>query len=261
MVDIPNYYQREVALLASQFQVPTPSGERTNLQKLIYAIVQQAQEYQTQENNLINLRALDTAQGAQLDGIGQIVGLARVPGQPDDSLTIDGVYVIGYREALQFQIFVNEVDGTPEEMIYILKFLTHATKVWYWEVYPAAYQMATDGLVFPANPGDLTAAIQNSTGAGINFIGVTATYNVNPFVFSSDPFNEQLYVAPNPLDPTELHPFQVDAGAGPLDFFIQRGETSNPDFGGAFAEAILISYPTYEIDTTGAGQLAELIQQ
>ena len=195
------------------------------------------------------MRYLNTAQGVQLDGLGQILGLERTPGESDAS----------YREALQFQIFVNQSHGTPEEVIKILKFLTDATKVWYSEVYPAAYQMATNGLIFPPNPSDLVAAIQNVSPAGVHFLALTATYNTNPFVFSGDPFDEQFFVAPNPADPTELHPLQVDPGTGPVDFFIQRGETTNPDFGGGFAEAIGEN-PTISVDTTGAGQLAEAIQ-
>lgn len=259
MVDIPNYYERAYSLLASQFQIRNPDGSRTNLQKLIYAIETQFQEIQTQENLLQTMRYLDTAQGVQLDGLGQIIGLTRIAGQPDDSETIDDVYVIGYREALQFQIFINESSGTPEQMISILQFLTHATKIWYLEVYPAAYQMATNGLIFPPNPSDLVTVIQDVSPAAVEFIGVTATYNTNPFSFSNDPFNEQLWVAPNPNDPSEINPFEVNIP--PLTpFYIQRGETVNPDFGGGFAEAILISYPTFSIDTTGAGQLPEILQ-
>lgn len=250
MVDIPNYYERAVALLASQFQIKNPDGSRTNFQKMLYAIISQIQEIQTQENLLISMRTLDFAQGVQLDGLGEIIGLARIAGQSDDS----------YRQALQFQIFVNGSQGTPEQVIYILSFLTNASKIWYNEVYPAAYQMTTDGLTFPENPSDLVSAIQSVSPAGVNFIGVTATYGTNPFSFSNDPFNEQFFVYPNPDDIFEDHPFQVDPGSGAVDFYINRGETSNPDFGGAFAEAILISYPTYNIDTTGAGQLAEVIQ-
>ena len=250
MVDIPDYYERTIALLASQFQITLPDGSRTNFQKLLYAIVTQIQAIQTQENLLISMRSLDTAQGVQLDGLGQIIGLLRITGQSDES----------YREALQFQIFINQSNGTPEDVISILEFSTKATRVFYNEVYPAAYQLATNGLIFPPNPSDLVGLMQSVSPAGVNFIGITAIYDTNPFSFSNDPFNEQLYVAPNPLDPFEAHPFQVDPGAGAVDFFINRGSTDNPDFGGGFAEAILIAYPVYQIDSVGSGQLAEEIQ-
>ena len=250
MVDIPNYYERAIALLASQFQIKMPDGSRTNFQKMLYAIITQIQSIQTQENLLIEMRSLDTAQGAQLDGLGQIIGLARVPGQSDAS----------YRQALQFQVFVNQSSGTPEQVIQILKFLTQANTIFYDEFYPAAYLMTTDGLIFPDNPSDIVGVIQASSPAGVEFLGVTAIYDTVPFVFSNDPFNEQFYVAPNIADSFELHPLQVDGGSGPENFFINRGETTDPDFGGGFSEAILLIYPNYDYDNVGAGQLAEFIQ-
>jgi len=249
MVDIPNYYERAIALLASQFQIRNPDGSKTTLQHVIAALISEGQEINTQEVNLQTDRYLNTAVGAQLDALGEIIGLPRIAGQSDES----------YREDLQFQIFINQSHGTPEEVIAILKFLTDATKIWYAEVYPAAYQMTTNGLIFPENPSDLVPAIQAVSPAGVHFIAVTATYNTNAFSFSTDPFNEQLYVAPNIADPTEAHPLQVNPGSGAENFFVNRGQVSDPDFGGGFAEALGV-YPNYTIDTTGAGQLPEAIQ-
>lgn len=266
MVAIPNYYERAIALLASQFQIKMPDGSRTNFQKMLYAIITQFQEIQTQLNLLNTMRSLDTAQGVQLYGtvqkdgvdvivgLGTIIGLARLPGQSDES----------YRQALKFQIFVNQSSGTPEQVIEMLKFLTQANTIYYDEFYPAGYIMTTDGLEFPENPSDLVDAIQASSPAGVEFLGVTAIYDSVPFVFSNDPFNEQLFVAPNVADPFELHPLQVDGGSGPADFYINRGQTTDPDFGGGFSEAIWVNEPTtpeiYTYDEVGAGQLAEFIE-
>jgi len=256
MADITNYFERCIALLASQFQIRNPDGSLTNFQKVIEALSKQAQVINTQQQLLQTMRYLNTAQGVQLDGLGQILGLPRIPGQSDDS----------YRESLRFQIFINQSHGTPEEVIKILQYLTDATMVWYFEDYPAAYQMATNGLQGvdslggTVNPGDLVGVIQSVSPAGVQFIALTATYNTNPFTFSEDPFDTQFFVAPNPGDPTELHPFQADPGTGLQDFYVQTGETTNPDFGGGFAEALGV-YPNYTIDTTGAGQMAEAIQQ
>ena len=250
MVDIPNYFDRAVALLASQFQIRNPDGSLTNLQKLIQALCMQAQEINTQQQLLITMRYLNTAHGIQLDRLGQIIGLPRIAGQSDQS----------YREDLQFQIFVNQSNGTPEDVIFILKYLTEASMIWYSEIYPAAYQMATNGLVFPPDPGDLVKAIQNVSPAGVGFVALIATYNEIPFVFSEDPIDTQFYVRPDPLDYSILDPFQVNPGAGLQDFYVQIGETHNPNFGGGFAEAMGV-FPNYTIDSTGAGHLVESIQQ
>lgn len=250
MSDITNFFDRSIALLAGQFQDKLPDGGLTNFQKLILIFCIVAQEVNTQEQALLTERSLDTAIGAQLDGLGQILGLARIPGQSDED----------YREALKFQIFINGSHGTPEEMISIILFLTKGSIAWYIELYPAAYQLITNGLVFPPDPSELISTMQSVSPAGVEFVALTATYNENPFAFSSDPVTSQFFVAPNPDDITEIDPFQVNPGTGAVDFFVQAGETTNPNFGGGFAEA-LGTYPTYTIDETGAGKLAEAIQQ
>lgn len=213
----------------------------------------QAQALNTQQQLLLMNRFLNKAQGVQLDGLGQILGLARIPGQSDAS----------YAEDLQFQVFINQSNGTPEEIMRIISFLTNASKVWYLEDWPAGYQLATDGLegvTAPANASDLIAAMQGVSPAGVLFIVLIATYGTNPFTFSSDPFDEQFYANPNPDDPTQFNPFQVNPGSGAVDFYIQRGETSNPNFGGGFAEALGEPPNFIGVDTTGAGQMAEAIQ-
>lgn len=255
MTDIINYFDRCITLLASQFQIKNPDGSLTNFQKVIKSLSGQAQIINTQQQLLQNMRSIDAAVGKQLDGLGEILGVLRTDGQTDDS----------YREALIFQIFINQSKGTPEEVIKILEFLTQASVVWYDEDYPAAYQMATNGLKGvnslggTVNPSDLIKILQSVSPAGVEFIYLTATYNTNPFIFSNDPFDTQFFVAPNPNDENELHPFRVNPGTGLQNFYVQAGQTTNPDFGGGFAEALGV-YPNYIIDTTGAGQLAEAIQ-
>lgn len=257
MVNILDYANRSIALLASQFQIANPNGSLTNFQKLISAFATESQSINTQEQNLLINRFLATAQGVQLDGLGQILGLARESGQPDDADIIDGEYRQGYREDLQFQIFVDNSGATPEEVIYILKYLNEATDVWYYEIYPASFQMATNGFTFPPDRSDLVGAIQSCSPAGVEFSALIATYNTIPFSFSSDPLLEQFFVNPNPLNYSQINPFQANPGSGPEDFYVQKGETINPDFGGGFAEAYYNGF----VDSTNAGRLTESIQQ
>lgn len=250
MADITNYAQRAVALLAGQFQDNSNVDATTNLQKLIYAISTASQNIQTQLNNLLSDRWIPTGQGMQLDNMGEILGLQRIPGQPDDSATINGVYVQGYREALQFQIFINISSGTPEQVIAALKYFTNADKIWYIETLPAAYTLATDGLTFPANPSDLVTAIRNISPAGVGFNAVIATYNQIPFVFTSDVALDPLYVV---SDPTNLGASaQLELNSSYF-LYVNAGSLIDPTFGGGFAE---FGYP---IDKTGAGALTEAI--
>src|SRR5271169_2175346 len=147
MYDIENYYPRAIALLASQFQGTNSNGSSTNLQKFIAAISTESQEINTVQLQLQNLRTLSLAQGVQLNGLGQILGLARLPNQPDDNEIINGIATTGYRTSLYNQVFINSSSGTPEHAIAALKFLTNATSIQYLEPYPAFYMMGTNSPV------------------------------------------------------------------------------------------------------------------
>jgi len=242
MAYISNIVDRVLALLAGQFQGTTPSGDLTNFQKLIKSFALSAQDVEDVLEELRSQRNLDTAVGVQLDGLGQILGLERNDGESDDD----------YRERLKFQVFINQGTGTPEEVIAILKFLTDATRVRYIEFYPAAYQMITNGTTFPEPPEELVTAIQMASPAGVQYVPITATYGIDvPFVFGADAEFELLYVT-DPADTSQLVNLELDT----TDLlYVNASQFSvNPE-GGGFAE-----YGTPDIDTTGAGQLCEVIQ-
>lgn len=244
MYDIQDFYERSKALLATQFQESKDNGEKTNLQKLIAALVVPAQDINDTLLQLQNLRWLATAQGVQLDGIGQILGLARQVGQSDAD----------YRELLYFQVRINSSNGTPEEIIDAIKFLTKANTIQYLEPHPAFYQLFTDGL--PANfsipPGELVVAMNEISPAGVASVPITCSFGLSPiFSFSTDPIVEDFYVAPNPDDLAQVNPFHVSPD-GILDdqFQINRGQTEG-DGEGWFAEL--------DYDQPGAGFFAEVL--
>ena len=247
MENILNYYQRSAALLAGQFQKAPLDVATTNLQKLIAGLTSEATDIQTQLQNLITQRSLQTAEGVQLDGIGQIVGLERIPGQPDDGAIIEGVPVTGYRQALEFQIFINGSSGVPEDVIAALKFFTQASKVSYWNFFPAAYLMGTNGTSFPQNPQDLVSAIQRLSPAGVNFPYLICSYNLTPLTWAVDTSLVSFHVSPSIDTSAQL----LTSGGDYL--FVDTGDFGNPISGGHFAE---YGNP---IDISGAGILCESI--
>ena len=245
MYSILNFYERTVALLASQFQESKADGSRTNFQKFLAAMVSECYDINTVQLQLVNQRWLATAVGVQLDLIGVILGLPRPTNMADAD----------YRELLYFQVFINKSTATPEEAIFALKFLTSANKVHYFEVYPAFYQMWTDGLPenFSIPPDEIVTAIKSLNPAGVQYTPITWYYLTDKgFGFSGDPIVEDFYVNPNPLDITEYAPFHVSPdGIADDQFQINRGQTvTNPNFGG-FAED--------NFTAPDAGRLAEVL--
>ena len=111
--------------------------------------------------------------------------------------------------------------------------------------------MDMDGVTFSVPPEQLVSAIQSVSPAAVQYTPITATYGVPlPFVFSGDPIIELLNVSPFEADPFDFRNLQVQT----TDLLaVNAGNVVNPTFGGCFAE---FGTP---IDTTGAGQLAEVI--
>jgi hypothetical protein len=240
MVQITNHYERAIALLASQFRETASDGGKTLFQKLISVFVGSFQELDDVNQELLTKRWLDTAEGVQLDGIGQIVGLERTGGQTDDD----------YREALQFQIFINGSNSTPEEAIKVLKFLTKGTNVWYHELIPAAFEMRTDGTSLPSPPNILVTAMNSISPAAVQYIPIGVRYfDGLPLGFSSDPILEDFYVAVG--DPTNLHPLEVNDNGDIDQLLINRGETFELEGIGVLAEVDYV--------VPNAGHLAEVI--
>ena len=193
MVLITNVFERALALLASQFRDQKLNGELTNLQKLIKILSVPAQELQYLNEQLLTERWLNIAVGVQLDELGIILGLPRNPGESDND----------YRERLQFQIFINISNGTPEDVIRALAFLTKSTHIDYIERSPAFFQMGTDGLTFPEPPNELNDAIFAMSPAGVNYAPIIATYGAEiPFEFSGDLSSTPFGVSPDISDPS-----------------------------------------------------------
>ena len=172
---IDDYVARALALMIEQFK---PADK---LKALITAIVDQLQECEDVMNDLLVRRLLQTAEGTQLDGYGEILGEPR-RGRNDDD----------YREALYEKIFINIANGEPETMIRVLKFLTEATQVRYFEPHPAAVSMYTNGTVIPDNLLDTVRA----AGPASIELSLTAGYGIPlPFSFDGEggiPFTEGL---------------------------------------------------------------------
>jgi len=245
MYDIENFYQRTIALLASQFQTSGVGASQTDFQKFLDAMVTECTAINSAELQLANLRYLATAQGVQLDGIGEILGLARLPDQSDEQ----------YREALYFQVFINKSTGTPEDSIATLKFLTKATHVGYFELPSAFYGMSTNGLPenFSIPPDAIVEAIFSVSPAGVDYVPITCTFGLSPiFIFSSDPIVEDFYVADDPNNLSFSQPFHVSPdGFADDQFLINRGQTIYNQKGGGFAEANYI--------VPNAGKFAEVL--
>lgn len=86
---------------------------KPRLMALTTAYIEQIQDLEDAFYQLITDRTIETAVGAQLDGIGSIVGEAREGREDED-----------YRLAIRVRILLNLTNGTIEQVIEILSLAT-----------------------------------------------------------------------------------------------------------------------------------------
>ena len=151
-----------------------------NFRKIIDKAAERYQGLEEVGYSLLTERNIFDAVGAQLDGIGQIVGEPRL-GKSDGQ----------YREALLERIGLNRASGEPESVITFIISLTGATRVIWRELYPANVQ------VFVSETITLQEAqrIRRLMPAAVGAVFIESTDGENPFGMSGvneDPDEDSL---------------------------------------------------------------------
>lgn len=146
---------------------------KPRIQGLLQALVNQIQDLEDSTFAIDAGRQLINAQGIQLDGIGQIVGINR------NGLS-DAVYLL----FIYGKIGENFSDGTIPALLTIIQNLFRAASLIFQDVYPAGVSVQVLGT--PLDPSLYSLAIslvKSSLGAGIKltFIGGSPTTDVFRF--------------------------------------------------------------------------------
>lgn len=131
------------------------SRDKTRIRQLLDALNEQSQDYEDDIFPLFQLLDIDAMEGAQLDGIGEIVGLTR-----------DGRSDVEYRTALRQKIGINTSSGTPDEIISVFAIATGSTlvSIQYFEDHPAKFGIYGDAASYPA---DIASVIQSVSPAAV----------------------------------------------------------------------------------------------
>lgn len=173
---------------------------KTRIEGLIEAAVAGKQDLEDTATQLNTLRSVDTATGAQLDGIGEIVGVEREGGQSDAD----------YRVRIKAQIGINLSQGQPERIISTFQVLKEAELVLLQQLQPAAIGISSEATFVDQEEVDEILEILESispAGVRVDFIGI----------FDAD------------------EPFAFQGSISGLGF----GSTTDPLLGGLFATLVL----------------------
>lgn len=166
-----------LANLVSQFR------GKAYVEATLSAFVQQVQDLEDVFFELLEERFIDDAVGAQLDGFGSIVGEAR-ESRPDDE----------YKTAIKARIQLNLGNGTPEDIIGLVRSVAGNVRVKVTDYYPAAFIADVVDPIDPLviDPARLLAIVQTGKPAGVY---ASVTYHVvGEFKFDTGPgFDEGKY--------------------------------------------------------------------
>lgn len=224
--------------------LPIQFSNSPNVKAFLSVFLNQAQELEDANMELDRVSTnINLAEDYQLDIIGKLVGAKR-KGKTDEQ----------YREAILFRISINIGNGTPEDAIQYLSYVTNATKVGYWEHYPAMVILETNGTNIPSN---IPNTLDNITMAGVAVGGVITSETGQVFRGCSlnDAYsNFESIVAPFPE--LELNGENVECGnvLAECSYVSYEGFVPVQD-SSRLARYILPSISSiYEITLNGAGE-------
>lgn len=161
---ITDFEARAIDFLLSQYR------DKVRITAITAAFGAMAQELEDEIDDLLTMRLLDTAEGANLDLYGNIVDEPR--GGLDD---------VDYRRFIKAKILINLSRGTPTDLINIWKLLTESPEVNYKELYPATIKF--QALIDPDLSDDVLnrigRAMRSVKPAGVKMIDII--YPVDAF--------------------------------------------------------------------------------
>ena len=166
---IDNHVEQAEDRLVTQYK------NKTNFKDIIDVFAQRDQDLEDVFDDLLNDRNLYTAEGEQLDKLGEILDTPRQSLGDDD-----------YRGLLFIKIGQYNSSGTIEEIINLANAFVRPEKLDYIEYFPATFALyaLNANLFIPAQ--DIRIAILNSKCLGVRFEGII-TYIDNYFGFFDDP--------------------------------------------------------------------------
>lgn len=172
--------QKGVSRLAYQFK----TSEK--LIDFLEAFLSEFDELAVSAEDLLTLRYLDTAEGVQLDGIGEIVGIERPVGFTDEQ----------YFYLLKVKILVNSTNQTNDDYMELVSFVFDGYDIQYILAENLSPTFVITGTLSPEAQFAATL-LPNTLGIRVSFVSVPDP--AETFSFSSDPTGKGWGTLTDPL--------------------------------------------------------------
>jgi hypothetical protein len=145
--------------------LPGQFADKPNLDAILKAFINRVQALEDALIAMWVARWLDNAVGAQLDGLGSIVGVTR--GNFNDAL---------YKRRIRVRIRANLASGTATDVYEVFKLLLDVTDgLELRDYYPAGFVLTIDHDLSDFDPDELSAYLREARGAGIQGQGIYST--------------------------------------------------------------------------------------
>lgn len=147
--------------------------DKVRFSSLLELMGTQIQELEDAVYQILTDTTLDTAEGAQLDGLGEIVGEDRA-GREDGP----------YRIAIRTRIAINLSEGTIEDLIALALAISGGTQAQAVEYFPAAFEIRIlDSLPSGTDPARIQAVVRSGKPAGVR--AITIIHTEPPFQYDT----------------------------------------------------------------------------
>lgn len=170
IVKITDHQAQAIARLITEYK------GKPRITGMVSAHAAQTQDLENVFYDMLTSRALENSVGVQLDRIGVIVGITRVPGQDD------GAYYL----AIIDKIGQNTGSATIENIIEFVRFATGAETVLLRPLYPAAFQIEIDVAVGGELATTIYRTVERNTAAGVLVSNIVGSDGDDAFAFDGD---------------------------------------------------------------------------
>lgn len=187
--------------------LPIQYNDSDNLREFLRIYLEKVEDLNVSQLELSEINTdFKTATGYQLDLIGKLVGALR-QGRSDSD----------YRNYILFKISINIGSGTPEDVINYLSIATDATRIRYFEHYPACTVLETNGTNIPSA---IPSTLDNVTPAGVRTGGIMVLiddYGFRPVELSTAYDNQYTYVPNATIDDVDFGSVDAEMGGSLIE--------------------------------------------
>ena len=136
--------------------------DKDRFSAMLEVLGEQVQALEDALYQVLTETSIDVAVGAQLDGLGSVVGEERA-GRDDDA----------YRVAIRVRIAINLSEGTPEDLLALALAISGGSNALLIEYFPASFEIQIlDPVPSGTDPARIASVVRSGKPAGVGAVSI-----------------------------------------------------------------------------------------